>query len=181
MKFIGRIIRRAPTSCSPSFPVRRSQRLAEASQVIVQQGDGWVPRLRSGNRATSFGSSTSIQSQFVLRSVAAPRESRSSRTRLIYEIACYHRGTGRVQAKGPDGSSASTNESAATSARVGSRCRQQPVPAAALAALNPQAGRRKVIHTTRISGLDWEFTSCGKQFEDAMLRTMSSVAIANGW
>lgn len=148
-------------------------------QVIVPQGDGWVRAFEpeTGKLLWEFdlnpkASSYSLGGRSTRISILA--------NAVIYENRVYiasgldveqGEGPGRLVCIDP-------TKRGDISSELAVNADNKPLPRRRLAALNPQDGE-KAVHNPN-SGLDWEFTRCGNKFEDAMHRSMSSVAVAKG-
>ena len=146
-------------------------------QVIVPQGDGWLRAFdpMTGEKLWEFDVNPKA-------SVYSYRGTRNSLLgcAVVYEDRVYlASGRDVEQGEGPGRLVCiDATRRGDVSSELAVDADNQPLPRRRIQAVDPQAGEKAVPNPN--SALIWEFVSSGKQFEDAIYRTINSVAIAKG-
>lgn len=147
-------------------------------QVIVSQGDGWIRAFdpETGGVLWEFDSNLKT---------ARDEYGRGTRNSLLANAVVYGglvyiangrdmeqgEGAGRLVCIDPTRRGDVSSELAVDAAG-------KLLPRRRLQAVDPKAGEKAIPNPN--SALVWDFIDCGKKFEDALHRTMNSVAIAKG-
>ncbi len=148
-------------------------------QVIVPQSDGWVRAFdpMTGEKFWEFDANAKVTDWI--------HYSRGSRNSLLGNAVVYEdrvylasgrdaeqgEGAGRLICIDP-------TKRGDVSSELAVDANEQPLPRRRMQAVDPKAGEKAIPNPN--SGLVWEFVSLGEEFEDAMHRTMSSVAVSKG-
>ena len=153
--------------------------IAGRAQVIVPQGDGWI-------RSFDALSGKLIWKFDVNRKDATWKiGGRGERnyvlaTPVLYRNRIYVATGMEVEDGEGDGQlfCLDPTKTGDISAELAVDHNGQILPHRRIQAVDPEKGERAIANQN--SGVIWEYTSAGEEFEDAMHRTISSVAVHNG-
>ena len=175
----GQTIHRGANILETQFSSPTVAQIRGQWQVIVPQSDGWVRAFDPQTGKMLWEFDINAKATVYLLGGRGDRNTLLGNA-VVYEDRVYiASGQGAEHGEGPGRLVCiDPTKRGDVSSELAVNANGQPLPHRRLQAVDSKAGEKAIPNPN--SALIWEFVSCGKEFADAMHRTMNSVAISKG-